>query len=908
MCKIIGGSFMKKRASIFFFYDKDGIADRYIGYMLDGLREVSEYIVVVCNGLLSADGRKLFEDKADFIFCRENVGFDTWAFKEAIECVGWQKLYEFDELILCNFTMFGPFRSLKDVFDDMESSVCDFWGIGFGVRDESVSVVSGTVIPYGYKPECVSSNFRVIRGKLLRSYEFRNFWTSLPMTATYGESWVYGEIAFTEVMRRAGYTYGVCGRDDIRLCASNSTEDMYHCLSVAKTPFIRRRTFTHNYDLALNVGYGEDPRRVLEYIDKNTDYDVGMIVENILRTTGQNIYKERFCNNYIIPDNSSGESYSGKKIAAVISFESDRYIEDICSYAANMPEGTDIFAAASSEELLESVKNAFLKLKTGRLTAAVNEYGSSAAAYLITFRNELAVNGYDYICFLNDSAVISDNEKESASLMYRCLMPVCGSEDIVNNVIDLFEGNEFIGIISSNEIYHGENFVSTIDKLRKNYDACEMIIEKFCDGVCFNTDTLPNGCFGGQFWARPEVFKEIWESDSAEELFSDADTAEAAELCYPFIAQSCGYLTANVITVSQAEHDLFNYEYMLNKFKRLYYSKNRDTATFSQLFRFYADLIKPEKNEPDDYSTAQRSYARLYTDFGGGYSEDTAIGGGQVMNGTVYIHSFDLTGKELSLRFDPVDNSACIVKMITAESDKGLLTVKPINGFEKNNIMYFLNSDPQISIKLAGRSIKKLTVSAEIVKFSDSIFYRLFESYRQNCDIISSYDKAYFDRLNIPDDNTDPGSIASDTDAMDGKVVLYINSGSGYSEDEKVSVPYVSCSSGLLEYEYRFSSTPKSVRFDPLDGGCIVYGLELISSAGRLEAKNINGYETGEASVFFTSDPQFEIVFPPKQKIKSLRIRAFIIPLREKLMYEALSDCRVTDQFCRRIQKGSKLH
>lgn len=897
---------MKKRASIFFFYDKDGIADRYIGYMLDGLREVSEYIVVVCNGLLSADGRKMFEDKADFVFCRENIGFDTWAFKEAIECVGWQKLYEFDELILCNFTMFGPFRSLKDVFDDMESSVCDFWGIAFGAKDEKVSVVSGTVIPYGYKPECVSSNFRVIRGKLLRSYEFRNFWTSLPMTATYGESWVYGEIAFTEVMRRAGYTYAIYGSDDIRLCASNTTEDMYYCLSVAKTPFIRRRAFTHSYDLSLNVGYGEDPRRVLEYIEKNTDYDVGMIVENILRTTGQNIYKERFCNNYIIPDNSSGKSYSGKKIAAVISFESERYIDNLCSYAANMPEGTDVFAAASSEELLESVKAAFSERNTGRLTAAVNEYGSPAAAFLITFRNELAANGYDYICFLNDSAVISGNEKESASLMYRCLMPICGSENIINNVIGLFEENGSIGIVSSNEIYHGEHFVSTIDKLRKHYDACEMIIEKLCNGICFNTDTLPNGCFGGEFWARPEVFKKLWENGSAEELFSDADTAEAAELCYPFIAQSCGYLTANVITVSQAEHDLFNYQYMLNKFKKVYYSKKRETTSFGRVFRYFSDLNKPQKQEPAGIIAAQRSYARLYTDCGSGYSEKTAIGGGSVMSETIYTHTFELTGKEKSLRFDPVDNSACIVRMISVESDRGLLTVKPINGFEKNNIMYFLNSDPQISIKLAGRSIKKLTVTAEIVKFSDSIFYSLFDSYKQNCRIIESYDKSYFDDLNITDDTTDPGSIASATNVMDGNVALYINSGKGYSEKDKVSIPYSTCASELFEHEYRFSSTPVSVRFDPLDGGCIVYGMELISSAGRLEAKNINGFETGPATVFFTSDPQFEIVVPPKQKIKSMRIRAFIIPLREKLMYEALSDCTVTEQFCRSIQELPK--
>ncbi len=47
-----------KRLAIYFFYDRRGIADRYVPYFLDDLKKNVSEIFIVCNGRLQEDSRK----------------------------------------------------------------------------------------------------------------------------------------------------------------------------------------------------------------------------------------------------------------------------------------------------------------------------------------------------------------------------------------------------------------------------------------------------------------------------------------------------------------------------------------------------------------------------------------------------------------------------------------------------------------------------------------------------------------------------------------------------------------------------------------------------------------------------------------------------------------------------------
>lgn len=61
---------------------------------------------------------------------RENVGFDVGAYREALLTLGREKLAEYEEIVLMNYTLAGPVCSLAAMFTAMDARPeLDFWGL-----------------------------------------------------------------------------------------------------------------------------------------------------------------------------------------------------------------------------------------------------------------------------------------------------------------------------------------------------------------------------------------------------------------------------------------------------------------------------------------------------------------------------------------------------------------------------------------------------------------------------------------------------------------------------------------------------------------------------------------------------------------------------------------------------------
>ena len=159
-----------KRLSIFFFYDGDGIVDRYIDCFLQELKKNSEHLLVVCNGKLEPEGEKLIRKSADDLLIRENKGFDIWAYKSGLEYLTWEKVAQYDELVLCNFTCFGPLYPFAEMFEKMSAKDVDFWGI---TKFNKVDYDPFGTVVYNYLPDHLQSNFLVARKKLFTSREYQ---------------------------------------------------------------------------------------------------------------------------------------------------------------------------------------------------------------------------------------------------------------------------------------------------------------------------------------------------------------------------------------------------------------------------------------------------------------------------------------------------------------------------------------------------------------------------------------------------------------------------------------------------------------------------------------------------------------------------------------------------------------
>ena len=189
-----------KRLCIYLVYDKQQIVDKYIGYMLSELKSCVEKLVVVYNSTQIVRGAHILEMYADEIFMRENLGFDAGGFKDALcEYIGWDKVLQYDELMLVNDSMFGPFRSMNSIFAEMDQYPVDFWGlIKHGNRDNGSA---------GYIYEHIQSFFLVIRYRMLHSRQFKEYWEEMPYYLIFEEVIKKHEIRFTKYFADLGYSY-----------------------------------------------------------------------------------------------------------------------------------------------------------------------------------------------------------------------------------------------------------------------------------------------------------------------------------------------------------------------------------------------------------------------------------------------------------------------------------------------------------------------------------------------------------------------------------------------------------------------------------------------------------------------------------------------------------------------------
>ena len=190
-----------RKLGIYFFYDEKGIARDFTVEFVKGLKNVCTEVCIVVNGKLTDESYAKFKTVVDNVWIRKNIGFDVWAYKEMIAHLGWEYVRSFNELVLCNFTCYGPVYPFNEMFDKMEKKECDFWG---AVKHPEQPVY---LLPNekGYIYEHLMSYFIVVRERMLKSEDFKLYWECVPEINTKRESTAYHETVFTKHFEDLGY-------------------------------------------------------------------------------------------------------------------------------------------------------------------------------------------------------------------------------------------------------------------------------------------------------------------------------------------------------------------------------------------------------------------------------------------------------------------------------------------------------------------------------------------------------------------------------------------------------------------------------------------------------------------------------------------------------------------------------
>jgi len=548
-----------KRIAIYFFFDKYGVVDKYVSYFLNDLNKNVDRTIIVVNGKLTKNGKEILLNYGE-VLQRDNKGFDVWAYKTALEYIGWEALEGFDEVILLNSTIMGPIYPLEETFVKMSKVDLDFWGL---TKYFEYDKDPFGCIPFGYIPDHIQSHFICCRKSLVQSSEFKNYWETMPMINNYSEAVGKHEAIFTKHFSDLGYNWDVSVNvDELRdysgyplmMCPRKLIEE-YRC------PIFKKRSFFHDIDDYLVNTTGEQTSEMYNYIKDYTNYDVDFIWETILRCYPQADIVKNLNLTYVLPKGSSdkekvSKTLESKKVALVMHVYFPDLLDDTYLRVLSMPEQADIYLTTDTDEKKVAIEQRFENNDFNKFEVRkIKNRGRDVSSLLVGVKD--VIMDYDYVCFAHDKKTAQVKPGTSgSSFAYKCFENTLGSKDFVYNIIEIFNKNPRLGLLTPPEPNHGNFFPTLGFEWGPNYTKTKELADELGLTIPISVDKAPVAPFGTMFWFRPEAMAPLYKKDWDYEDFPpepnkiDGTLLHAIERIYPFIVQEAGYYPAIVMTDS----------------------------------------------------------------------------------------------------------------------------------------------------------------------------------------------------------------------------------------------------------------------------------------------------------------------------------------------------------------------
>jgi rhamnosyltransferase len=569
-----------KRIAIYFIYDKQGIIDDYIVYQLTDLKKNIDYLLIVVNGILTHEGRMKLKPLANEILVRDNKGFDVWAYKTGIEKIGWKNLKAYDELLLMNFTCFGPVYPFSEVFETMSYRDLGFWGI---TKHNKVDFDPWGSIEYGYIPEHIQSSFLCIRKSMFTDTMFIKYWHNMPIVNNYGEAVGKHEAIFTKKFSEVGFKHDLyVNTDDLKSDYTYYPLMFYpkELISLRRCPLFKRKSFTNHYRELYDASSGEASIELYDYIKNNTTYDVNMIWDNLLRCENLADIMMRLHLTFILPKNhQTSETNNRKKVALVFHLYYIDLIEETMSYIRNMPDYSDIYITTDDEEKKNIIDIELQKTNYKFKIIVIENRGRDISSLLIAVRDYIF--DYDYICFAHDKKTTQVKPLSAGkSFAYKCLENTLGSKIFIENIVSTFEKEPRLGILMPSPPIHGIYNIFIENMWADNFENTKRLLNELLERgegdeqINIDPDKSPIAPLGTMFWFRPEALKPLYKKQWKYEDFpeepvkADGTILHAIERAYCFIAQAAGFYSGYLLNNKYAAIELTNWHYISSYYKR----------------------------------------------------------------------------------------------------------------------------------------------------------------------------------------------------------------------------------------------------------------------------------------------------------------------------------------------------
>lgn len=181
----------RKRICLFAGYNADEVIEDYVVYLIEKLSLVSDVYYLADNNVKDEELAKIAPYvKAAYGYKHGKYDFGSW--QELIYKLGWEKLSEYDELILTNDSIIGPLYNIQILIDKT-------------VLDEEWQVC-GINSAYDYHCWHLSSYFLMMKKEVFLSHMFKEYIAGIKQEESVDKVIENYEIGFSRLAVQSGYT------------------------------------------------------------------------------------------------------------------------------------------------------------------------------------------------------------------------------------------------------------------------------------------------------------------------------------------------------------------------------------------------------------------------------------------------------------------------------------------------------------------------------------------------------------------------------------------------------------------------------------------------------------------------------------------------------------------------------
>lgn len=584
-----------RRVIFYLLYDPRGQVDDYVIHKLEALRPHAEHIFVVSNSAIQPASHARLERVVDTVWERENVGYDVWAYKEAMEQFGADRLRDYDELILMNYTFFGPVGSFDPLFATMDAdTTIDFWGV-----TEHAAVVANKTSRGVHLEAHIQSHWISVRSSMFTSPEFAAYWDDMPMITSYDDSIERHEARFTEHFERAGFRRRVAFPES-DYPSQHPIMDNPVMMIGDGCPIVKRRTFFHD---PLYLERRAILAKELLALVEERGYPVDLLLSNLARTSTPRDLATNLGLLEVLPDHDLGYDPSRPlRIAAVAHIYYVDMTEELLDRFRMLPGDFDLVVTTTDHDRRKAIETILGDLGVDADVRVVeSNRGRDISAFFIGCKDIIESDEYDLIVKLHSKRSPQDDHNLGELFKRHLFENLLASPGHGANVLRLFQRYPSLGIVIPPVIHLG--YPTLGHGWFANKKLAKQQARRTGIDVPFDAST-PLAAYGSMFIARPAALRPIarggYEYDEfpGDGDYKDGTLSHALERLVVYGALSEGFHARQVLNANFASIYYSYLEFKLQTISRFLPAHTRQQVAYIKLVRSQAKAARDAKGQP----------------------------------------------------------------------------------------------------------------------------------------------------------------------------------------------------------------------------------------------------------------------------------------------------------------------